>query len=125
VEHCNRVLADNRQNTAALGNLVRAELKLGDVKKGLELAIQTYNLDKTNPLSIANMALAYHYNNMPKERDEMFEALKNGAYKIITRLTCSLPYSTVNWNGENRFQRRIDLMLIIPGIVYQFSLFRG
>jgi len=28
VEHCNRVLADNRQNTAALGNLVRAELKL-------------------------------------------------------------------------------------------------
>ncbi|WP_265445656.1 tetratricopeptide repeat protein [Acetivibrio straminisolvens] len=81
VQHCLKVLADNQQNTTALGNYVRAELKLGDVKKGLELATKTYNLDKTNPLSMANMALAYHYNNMPKERDEMFEAFKNGIYK--------------------------------------------
>ncbi|HHV30223.1 tetratricopeptide repeat protein [Acetivibrio mesophilus] len=101
VEYCQKVLADNQQNTAALGNLVRAELKLGDVKKGMELATKTYELDKTNPLSVSNMALAYHYNNMTKERDEMFEQLKNGTY--IDNYTINLLTSI--FNGELEWRK--------------------
>jgi len=50
------------------------------------------------------MALAYHYNNMPKERDEMFEALKNGAYK--DNYTINLLTSI--FNGELEWRKQVS-----------------
>lgn len=86
IEACDRVLNQNAEYVSAISSKARIELKLNNVKSGLALAQKAYKLDENNPYSISTLALAYHYNNMNKERDNMFEAFKkyseNDEYNI-------------------------------------------
>ncbi|WP_010249046.1 tetratricopeptide repeat protein [Acetivibrio cellulolyticus] len=99
-ELCKDVLSVNTQNKLALGALVRLELKLGDVAKGLETATKSYELDKNDAFSISNMALAYHYNNKLDKRDEMFNEFK--ASKNVDEYTLNFLSSV--FSGELKWR---------------------
>jgi Tfp pilus assembly protein PilF len=61
-------------------------LKQGKDAKALEYAKKGYDLDKTDPAAIANLAVAYHYNGMAELRDEMTEEAKSLGYKNVDSL---------------------------------------
>ncbi|MFZ5989672.1 MAG: hypothetical protein ACOYWZ_21450 [Bacillota bacterium] len=96
IEYCQKILDINAQSTQALGSMARIELKRGNDSKGLSLATKAYNINNNDPYTVANMALAYHFNNMMKERDEMFERFKS--FKDIDEYNLNLLTSI--FNGE-------------------------
>jgi Tfp pilus assembly protein PilF len=61
-------------------------LKQGKDAKALEYAKKGYDLKKTDPVIVANLAVAYHYNGMLKLRDEMTEEAKKLGYKKSDQL---------------------------------------
>ncbi len=77
VECANEVLKHNSEDIGAFVTLSKIELKRKNNEKGLEYARQAYNLDNSDPYIISNLSLAYHYNNMIKERDDNFKTFQN------------------------------------------------
>lgn len=76
VEGVQEVLRHNSEDIGALVTLSKIELKRKNNDKGLEYAKQAYKLDSSDPYILSNLSLAYHYNNMIKERDENFKAFQ-------------------------------------------------
>lgn len=72
--YCEKLLRINHQSVIALGSKARTTLKSGNKAGGLKMALQVYNMDKTNPYSMATLALAYHLNGNSGQRDELFAA---------------------------------------------------
>jgi Flp pilus assembly protein TadD, contains TPR repeats len=85
VEECNKVLQYNAEDVNAYASLSKIELKRHQYDKALNLALSAYGLDKGNLNVIDNLAIVYHYKNMVKERDEIFNILKQNNYYDIDR----------------------------------------
>lgn len=67
----------------AYASMVVIALKQEKDKDALTYAEKAYDLDDGNPVILANLAIAYHYNGMYKERDKMTKKAKKAGYKKI------------------------------------------
>lgn len=76
LEYSRKVLANNAESVHAYVSMSRIELKRHNDSQGLDLAMQAYALDQESPGALANLALAYHYNNNLGERDKLISQLK-------------------------------------------------
>ena len=65
----------------AYSSMTVIALKQRKDAKALEYAKKGYDLEKTDPVIVANLAVAYHYNGMLELRDEMTEEAKKLGYK--------------------------------------------
>lgn len=74
--YCMKMLERNIENPIAYVTLSRIELKRHHDLAGLQYAEKAYGFDSESPYTIANLALAYHYNNQYDKRDETIELLK-------------------------------------------------
>jgi hypothetical protein len=61
-------------------------LKQKQDKKALEFAKKGYELDKTDPVIAANLAIAYHYNNDKVNRDKLTQTAKELGYAKVDTL---------------------------------------
>lgn len=73
VEYCNDALNNNVEDIGAYITLSKIELKRRNNAKGLEYAKVAYKMDKEDPIVVANLALAYHFNNLLSERDKYYK----------------------------------------------------
>ena len=73
VEYCNKALNNNIEDIGAYITLSKLELKRRNNAKGLEYAKIAYEMDKEDPIVVANLALAYHFNNLLNERDKYYK----------------------------------------------------
>jgi tetratricopeptide (TPR) repeat protein len=71
LKYCDQLLNINRESTYGLSTKARTLLKMKKNKEGLKLAKESFELDSTDLYSKATLALAYHFNNLIKERDEL------------------------------------------------------
>ncbi|MDF2883883.1 MAG: hypothetical protein K0R54_4448 [Clostridiaceae bacterium] len=76
IQCADKVLKDNVESISAYVTLSKIELKRKNNAKGLQYAKNAYNLDSSDPYVIANLALAYHYNNLTDERDKYYKIYK-------------------------------------------------
>jgi Flp pilus assembly protein TadD len=56
-------------------------LKQGNDAKALEYARKGYDLDNSDPVIVANLGVAYHYNGMFELRDKMTKEAEKLGYK--------------------------------------------
>jgi len=80
IEECNKVLKKNIESVSAYAAMARIELKRHNYKKALEIAEKAYNLNKEDLDAINTLTIAFHYNKMIKERDDLFNNLKQKNY---------------------------------------------
>jgi tetratricopeptide (TPR) repeat protein len=71
IKYCDILLGMNHQNLYALSSKARSLIKSKKNTEGLAMAKQVYALDKKNAYNTSTLALAYHFNNDFKKRDEM------------------------------------------------------
>ncbi|MGH7381183.1 MAG: tetratricopeptide repeat protein [Candidatus Methylomirabilales bacterium] len=81
-----KALAINPKYAQAYSSMTVIALKQEKDKKALEYAKKAYNLDKTDPVIVANLAVAYHYNGMSELRDKTTEEARRLGYTKIDRL---------------------------------------
>lgn len=86
MEYYEKAIAINPRWGNAYSSMTVISLKQGKDAKALEYAKKGYDLDKTDPVAIANLAVAYHYNGMAELRDEMTEEAKSLGYKNVDSL---------------------------------------
>lgn len=67
------LFALNRESIYGYVCKSKAELKKGNNEEGLSIAEKACKLDPYNSFANINLALAYHYNGMIEERDEMYD----------------------------------------------------
>lgn len=96
---CNIVINYNCEYSFAYSSLAKIELKNHNDKKGLELAKRAYELDSNSSNIVATLAIAYHYNKMINERDNMIEKFKrfndNNTYDL--NLMNGIFSGKINW----------------------------
>ncbi|MFL0269065.1 tetratricopeptide repeat protein [Candidatus Clostridium radicumherbarum] len=102
VEYCNKVLKHNTEDVGALITLSKIELKRRNNAKGLEYAKTAYNLDSQDATVTANLALAYHYNNLISERDKYYKIYQNSnnTDKYTDNLLKSIFDGTLQWQKQ-------------------------
>ncbi len=81
-----KALAINPKYAQAYSSMTVIALKQQKDKKALEYAKKGYNLDKTDPVIVANLAVAYHYNGMSELRDKTTEEARRLGHTNIDRL---------------------------------------
>lgn len=86
VESCQRVLELNEEHPQAYVSLARIEFERHRDSMGLDYAEKAYDYGGEDMNVAANLCLAYHYNNMPEERDRLFEILKQNKYYDLATL---------------------------------------
>ncbi|MGE5630643.1 MAG: tetratricopeptide repeat protein [Caulobacteraceae bacterium] len=86
IECCNKVLERNIEHPQAYVALAKLEFKRHQDAAGLEYAEKAYKYDSRDMSVAANLCLAYYYNNMTAERDELFDILKKKNYYDMTTL---------------------------------------
>lgn len=86
LEYCGKMLEDNIEDARAYVAMSKVEFKRHRNKEGLELAQKAYSFNSDEQEVKANLALAYHYNNITEERDALFEMLKQEEYYDLDRL---------------------------------------
>lgn len=67
----------------AYTSMVTIALKRNEDLKALEYARKAYDLENTNPAIAANLAIAYHYNNDPENRDALTRVAEQLGYDKI------------------------------------------
>lgn len=77
IEIAGKVIENNVEDISAYLTLSKIELKRKNNVKGLEYAKYAYELDTEDSYTIANLALAYHYNNLLDERDRYYNIYQN------------------------------------------------
>jgi tetratricopeptide (TPR) repeat protein len=102
VEYGNKALIHNVEDTGACITLSKIELKRRNNAKGLEYAKRAYELDSHNPIVVANLALAYHFNNLISERDKYYKIYKDSNIndKYTDDLLKSIFNGTLQWQKE-------------------------
>lgn len=91
IECCNIALNENKENPYIYSAMARIEIKRKNDEPALRYALEAYKYDKNSSYVLANLALAYHYNNNIKERDAIFSdfmKLKNievADYELVTK----------------------------------------
>lgn len=74
---CNTVLKQNAEHYYALAAAAKTLLKQKQDKEALEKAKLAYELQPGISSTAYVLVLANHYNNRPKERDQLYEAMKS------------------------------------------------
>ncbi|MDP4263464.1 MAG: hypothetical protein Q8941_13135 [Bacteroidota bacterium] len=74
--YCDRILSLNKESTYGMASKARTYLKQKKDAEGLQWALKSNEPDPAEPYSMATLALAYHLNNQPGERDKLLEASK-------------------------------------------------
>lgn len=77
LELYNKMLLDNVERADAISAIARIEIKRGNEKPGLDMALKAYEIDNVDSFVLSNLILAYHYNNLKAERDKAFDLLKS------------------------------------------------
>lgn len=80
VESCNKVLSLNKEHPQAFVALSKIEFGRGNPAAGLDYAVKAYEYDSSDTDIIANLCLAYHYNGMTGDRDELLDILSKKNY---------------------------------------------
>lgn len=70
----------------AYSSMTTIALKRLEDAKALEYALKGYNLDKTDPIIAANLAVAYHYNNDIANRDKFAQIAEQLGYANMEKL---------------------------------------
>ncbi|MFY0252914.1 tetratricopeptide repeat protein [Chitinophaga sp. 30R24] len=70
------ILEQNADASYAQAGIAKILLKQHHDKEALEKAITAYNTDAENAINIHALALAYHFNNKPSERDKLYQKLQ-------------------------------------------------
>jgi tetratricopeptide (TPR) repeat protein len=73
IYYCNQVLAMNREYHYASCLKARALLKLNKTSEALQIVTDCKNADSTEAYTWATLALVYHVNNQPQQRDAVLE----------------------------------------------------
>lgn len=99
IQCANRVLDHNAENIGAYVTLSKIELKRKNNVKGLEYAKTAYDLDNHDSTVIANLALAYHFNNLLEERDKYYRIYQesNSKDKYTDDLLKSIFDGSLQW----------------------------
>jgi len=71
----------------AWSSMTTIAFKQGDDAKALQYARKGYALDKEDPVVVANLAIACHYNDLIDERDRMTELADRLGYRNMDLLT--------------------------------------
>lgn len=102
VGNCNKVLQHNVEDAGAYISLSKIELKRRNNEKGLEYAKKAYELEPEDFGIIANLALAYHYNNSPNERDKYYKMYQDSERrdKYTDDLLKSIFNGTLQWQNQ-------------------------
>lgn len=98
LEYCEKVLDMNAESPGAYISMAKIELKRNNDKDALDIAKKAYELDKDNNQAISSLSLAYHYNDMIKERDDLLNLLreKNDEFEV--------EFLTSVFNGTNQWR---------------------
>ena len=75
--YCDKILLLNKESTFGMSSKARTFLKQKNNAEGLKWALKSIDKDPGDPYSLATLALAYHFNNKQKERDELLKTSKN------------------------------------------------
>lgn len=79
-ECCRKVLERNAEHPGAFAALSRIELEGHNNKAALEYAEKAFEYDSEDQNILSNLCLAYHYNGMTAQRDEILELLREKGY---------------------------------------------
>jgi predicted Zn-dependent protease len=74
--YCDQILSLNKESAFGISSKARTYLRQKKDKEGMQCALKAFDLDHTDSYSIATLALAYHFNNEPGERDKLIQASK-------------------------------------------------
>ena len=75
--YCDKILLLNHESTYGMSSKARTFLRQKNNGEGLRWALKSIDKDPNDPYSLATLALAYHFNNKQKERDELLRTSKN------------------------------------------------
>jgi tetratricopeptide (TPR) repeat protein len=81
-----KALAINPKYAQAYSSMTVIALKQEKDAKALEYAKKAYDLERTDPVIVANLAVAYHYNGMFALRDKTTQEARRLGYAKIDRL---------------------------------------
>jgi Flp pilus assembly protein TadD len=81
-----KALEVNPDYAQAYSSLVIIELKRKNFSKAIEVGQKAYDLEKTDPVIAANLAVAYHYSGDTTNRDKYFEKARALGYKSLEAL---------------------------------------
>lgn len=81
--YCERILSLNKESAYGTASKARTYLMQRKDTEGMQWALKNLNLRKDDPYSLATLALAYHFNNKPGERDKILEAAKKDSTQTV------------------------------------------
>lgn len=76
IKLCERMLEQNAESHRALATMAKTMLKQKRDKEALQKATAAYELNPDSEGTIYALAIADHFNNKPKERDQLFTKIK-------------------------------------------------
>lgn len=86
MEQYEKAVAADPTWSDAYSSMAVVALKQGAFEKALTYAKKGYELDSTSATVAANLAVSYHYNNMPEQRDQLTEVAERLGYPNIEAL---------------------------------------
>ncbi len=86
MNHYSRAVEIDPEYAQAYSSMVTIGLKLHQDDKALTYAQKARALDRSDPVIAANLAIAYHYNDMPAERDAQARAASKLGYAKMDSL---------------------------------------
>lgn len=78
-------------------------LFLGDKENALTDAKKAYDLDRNNPVIVANLSVAYHFAGDQTKRDEMFRRASELKYSSLDQLTKIFISNELDFNDDENF----------------------
>lgn len=81
MDYYQKAVSLDPQYAQAYSSMVVIALKQEKDKDALAYARKAFDLDDEDPVIIANLAMAYHYNGMTKERDKMTKKAIKAGYR--------------------------------------------
>lgn len=71
ISYCDKLLLINKESVYGMSSKARTYLKMKKDKEALLLASEARDINRDDPYNLATLAMAYHFNNMTKQRDEI------------------------------------------------------
>jgi hypothetical protein len=97
--YCDRILSLNKESAYGTASKARTYLMQRKDAEGMEWALKNLQLRKNDPYSLATLALAYHFNNKPADRDKILEAAKKDSTQTVY-----IQYVIDVMNGKEKFR---------------------
>jgi len=82
IYYCDKLLFLNLESTYAMASKAKTLLRQKKDLEGLKWAKKGVEIDGSDGYALATLALAYHYNNNPAERDRLLKQLKKDSVDI-------------------------------------------